>query len=210
VVGVAITPTPGADLRSRSAGRRFISGIAGCVHRRASELGRGKGDPTERESGANLTPARFRVGAARGRTAYRLTSDCAGAQDLVQETLLRAYTRLHLLQGECAGQIGGWPYIIHLNLFCDWLVREGSGVLSRVLVPLRPVNKTIHFGGLQRTVQPNDLMPHALQVLRAERRGERRSARAFRMVCSFPAGRFCRTVPRGMPPQPSPWSAPLR
>jgi RNA polymerase sigma-70 factor (ECF subfamily) len=53
--------------------------------------------------------------AALGRAAYRLTANHAEADDLVQETLLRAYTRLHLLRR--MDSIGGWLYMIQLNLF---------------------------------------------------------------------------------------------
>jgi RNA polymerase sigma-70 factor (ECF subfamily) len=52
-----------------------------------------------------------------GNTAYRLTADRADAEDLVQETLLRAYTHLHGLKSERADLIGGWLYTIQLNLF---------------------------------------------------------------------------------------------
>ena len=53
--------------------------------------------------------------AALSRAAYRLTASHAEAEDLVQETLLRAYTRLHLIQNGEA--VGGWLYKIQLNLF---------------------------------------------------------------------------------------------
>jgi len=74
--------------------------------------------------------------AALGRTAYRLTASHAEAEDLVQETLLRAYTRLHLLQSESGNVVGGWLYIIQLNLFrercrrADPLARPRAALVS--------------------------------------------------------------------------------
>jgi len=52
---------------------------------------------------------------ALGRAAYRLTANHTEAEDLVQETLLRAYTHLHLLRS--TDSIGGWLHTIQLNLF---------------------------------------------------------------------------------------------
>jgi RNA polymerase sigma-70 factor (ECF subfamily) len=55
--------------------------------------------------------------------AYQLTGNRADAEDLVQETLLRAYTRLDMLHG--AGSVGGWLHTIQLNLFRNGLRRKG-------------------------------------------------------------------------------------
>jgi RNA polymerase sigma-70 factor (ECF subfamily) len=72
--------------------------------------------------------------AALGRAAYRLTASHAEAEDLVQDTLLRAYTRLHLVQSGDA--VGGWLYKIQLNLFrngyrrADVLARPRTSLVS--------------------------------------------------------------------------------
>jgi RNA polymerase sigma-70 factor (ECF subfamily) len=91
--------------------------------------------------------------AALGRAAYRLTGDPTEAQDLVQETLLRAYTRLHLLQGECADQIGGWLYIIQLNLFRERCRR--TDVLARPRPTLFPRAEG-RVGGFCRAGAPSN------------------------------------------------------
>jgi len=75
--------------------------------------------------------------AALGRTAYRLTASHAEAEDLVQETLLRAYTRLHLIQSGEA--VGGWLYTIQLNLFRNRY--RHSDVLARPRPSVVPLDE---------------------------------------------------------------------
>lgn len=61
------------------------------------------------------------------RYAYRLTRNTSEAEDFVQETMLRAYTRLHLLRGD--GSVGAWLSMILLNVFRNQYRR--LDVLSR-------------------------------------------------------------------------------
>ncbi|MBC7806995.1 MAG: RNA polymerase sigma factor [Akkermansiaceae bacterium] len=61
------------------------------------------------------------------RHALSLTRNISEAEDLVQDTLIRAYTRLHLLRSE--DSVAGWLATIQLNIFRNNL-RRGD-VLSR-------------------------------------------------------------------------------
>jgi RNA polymerase sigma factor, sigma-70 family len=56
------------------------------------------------------------------RMARRLTRDADGAQDLVQETLIRAYSRLHCLKSDAAARV--WLRTMLRNLFLNRYARE--------------------------------------------------------------------------------------
>jgi RNA polymerase sigma factor (sigma-70 family) len=66
--------------------------------------------------------------AALQRYAYRLTQNVTEAEDLVQETLLRAYTKVHQINS-ARGSVTGWLYTILLNLFRNRLT--AADALSR-------------------------------------------------------------------------------
>ena len=55
-------------------------------------------------------------------TAYRLTGNEAHADDVVQETLLRAYRNLHRFDGR--SQLGTWLYRIAVNCSMDLMRKE--------------------------------------------------------------------------------------
>jgi RNA polymerase sigma-70 factor (ECF subfamily) len=55
------------------------------------------------------------------RLAYRLIGDEAGAEDVVQETLLKAHKQLRMFDGRSA--LGTWLHRIAVNCSYDWLRR---------------------------------------------------------------------------------------
>jgi RNA polymerase sigma-70 factor (ECF subfamily) len=60
------------------------------------------------------------------KTAYRLTSNEAHADDVVQETLLRAYRNLHRF--DARSQLGTWLYRIAVNCSMDLMRKESRRV----------------------------------------------------------------------------------
>lgn len=56
------------------------------------------------------------------KTAYRLTGNEAHADDVVQETFLRAFRNLHRFDGRA--QLGTWLYRITINCSMDLMRRE--------------------------------------------------------------------------------------
>lgn len=85
----------------------------------------------EREYETLLEPHR----AGLQRYAYQLTRNAAEAEDLVQETLLRAYTHLHQLSSS-RGTVGGWLHTIQLNIFRNKIT--AADALSRPHLSLEP------------------------------------------------------------------------
>jgi RNA polymerase sigma factor, sigma-70 family len=61
------------------------------------------------------------------RYAYRLSGNHAEAEDLVQETLVRAYARVHLLDNTAT--VSGWLHTVLLNVFRNRL--RAPDVLAR-------------------------------------------------------------------------------
>lgn len=64
------------------------------------------------------------------RAAYRLTRNRADAQDLVQDTCVRACARLDLLDD--SGPVKAWLLRVMHNLFVDGVRRERSSPVTRV------------------------------------------------------------------------------
>jgi RNA polymerase sigma-70 factor (ECF subfamily) len=97
----------------------------------------------------------------------RLTQDAALAEDLTQETFLRAVQNLHTFRGE--GELANWLYRIATNLFRDhlckrksteqplWEDREeqegGENSLSLFLDPSPPVSQLLERRAVRQRIR---------------------------------------------------------
>ena len=104
-----MTPEPTADGSVRPMQR--MEGAAEALAVRRAQNGDAE---AFRELVDNHARALFRL-------AYRLIGDETGAEDVVQETLLKAYKQLAMFDGRSA--LGTWLHRIAVNCSYDWLRR---------------------------------------------------------------------------------------
>ena len=100
------------------------------------------------------------------RLAFRMTGNEQDAEDLVQETFLRAYKQLHRFDGRAA--FGTWLYRICANCSLDLLrarksrreqqpsleADEGTGWLDRVAAPEPSPERVTQSGQIARLLEP--------------------------------------------------------
>lgn len=114
------------------------------------------------------------------RAAYRLTRHGADAEDLVQETCLRAYARISEL--DAAGQVKAWLLRVMHNLFVDGIRRarnspvDAVGDLARLTAatacpaptPEESLASGQRLARIERAYRRLDREQQALLALRAE------------------------------------------